>query len=304
VRIALAGTPHVAIPTLDWLSTSEHDLVKVFTTSAKPSGRGGRLVSSDVALWCKERSIEYVEISQADDFDGHLKDIDCVIVIAFGLLLPQQILDQPRFGFINLHFSVLPRWRGAAPVQRAIENADTHLGITVFRLDAGMDTGPVFRSASFPRDPRMRAAEALDYLAVEGVSLIQETLQDITRDLAPMPQSLSGSSIASKITKDEAVINWGSSASEVHRRILAFFPNPIARTTFRGELIKVTQANLVSEPTEVLHPGELRASKSAVLVGTANGVVEISSVIPQGKSEMSASDWARGARINLGECFG
>ena len=304
MRIALAGTPHVALPTLEWLSGSEHELVRVFTTSAKPSGRGGRLVKSDVALWCEAKGIECIEISGVQDFEGHLGDLDCVVVIAFGILLPQNVLDQPRHGFINLHFSELPRWRGAAPVQRAIENGDSNLGITIFKLDAGMDTGPIYRSASHVRDQDMRAAEALEYLSQQGVSLIADALRDILSGVLPTAQSSDGSSIASKISKDEAEIDWLGSVDAIQRKILAFYPSPIAFTRFRGDVLKITHSHVSDTPVDSLSPGEVRASKSSLLVGAPGGVIEILSLIPQGKGEMNAADWARGARILTGERFG
>jgi methionyl-tRNA formyltransferase len=304
VRIALAGTPHVALPTLEWLSGSEHELVRVFTTSAKPSGRGGRLVKSDVALWCEAKGIECIEISGVQDFEGHLGDLDCVVVIAFGMLLPQNVLDQPRHGFINLHFSELPRWRGAAPVQRAIENGDSNLGITIFKLDAGMDTGPIYRSESHVRDQDMRAAEALEYLSQQGVSLIADALRDILSGVLPTAQSSAGSSIASKLSKNEAEIDWLGSVDAIQRKILAFYPSPIAFTRFRGDVLKITHSHISDTPVDSLSPGEVRASKSSLLVGASGGVLEILSLIPQGKGEMNAADWARGARILTGERFG
>ena len=304
MRIALAGTPQIAVPTLEWLLTSKHELVRVFTTSAKPSGRGGQIGKSDVALWCQENTVECIEIAKSEDFQRNLDDIDCVVVIAFGILLPQYILDLPRHGFINLHFSELPRWRGAAPVQRAIEHGDTHFGITVFALDASMDTGPIYRRASFERNPQLRTSEALSYLAAEGVTLIQDSLADISAGVSPIMQDSAGVSIASKIGKDEALLDWSLSADVIHRKILAFYPNPIARTLFRGDLLKVTNAVLSTTCEEKLKPGELYISKSAVLVGTSDGLLEILAVIPQGKNEMKAADWARGARINPGEYIG
>lgn len=304
MRIALAGTPQIAVPTLEWLFTSNHELVRVFTTSPKAAGRGGHLVESDVARWCQENSVDCIEIANAEGFQGKLDDIECVIVIAFGILLPQKFLDQPTHGFINLHFSELPRWRGAAPVQRAIEHGDTHLGMTVFSLDAGMDTGPIYRSTTLERDPQMRTSEALARLATAGVSLIKDALADITAGVSPIVQSSAGVSLASKISKDEALLDWSLSADVIQRKILAFYPNPIARTFFRGDLLKVTNALLLTTYEEKLKPGELRVSKSAVLVGTSDGLLEILSVIPQGKSEMKAADWARGARINHGEYIG
>jgi methionyl-tRNA formyltransferase len=304
VRIALAGTPQIAVPTLEWLLTSNHELVRVFTTSAKAAGRGGQVVKSDVARWCEENSIECIEISSLEDFQKKLDDIDCVVVIAFGILLPQKILDQPKYGFINLHFSELPRWRGAAPVQRAIEHGDSRFGITVFSLDAGMDTGPIYRKASFERNPQMRTSEALAYLATEGVALIKDSLSDISSGVLPIMQSTTGVSIASKISKDEALLDWSMSADVIARKILAFYPNPMARTFFRGNLLKVTNAVVSTTNEEKLKPGELHVSKNAVLVGTSDGLLEILTVIPQGKSEMKAADWARGTRIDPGEYIG
>ena len=304
MRIALAGTPQIAVPTLEWLLTSDHELVRVFTTSPKAAGRGGHIVKSDVARWCEQKSIDCIEIAKTDDFQANLDDIDCVIVIAFGILLPQDILDQPTHGFINLHFSELPRWRGAAPVQRAIEHGDTHLGITVFSLDAGMDTGPTFRSATRERDPQMRTSEVLEYLATEGVTLIKDSLADISAGVVPIVQGSVGANIASKIGKDEALLDWNLNADVLQRKILAFYPNPIARTFFRGDLLKITNAVLSTTYEEKLEPGELHVSKNTVLIGTSDGILEILSVIPQGKSEMKAADWARGARIDLGEYFG
>jgi methionyl-tRNA formyltransferase len=304
VRIALAGTPQIAVPTLEWLLASNHELVRVFTTSAKAAGRGGQIVQSDVARWCEENSVDCVEIANTDDFQKKLDDIDCVVVIAFGILLPQEVLDQPTHGFINLHFSELPQWRGAAPVQRAIEHGDTHLGITVFALDAGMDTGPIYHRATFDRNPQMRTSEALAFLATEGVTLIEDTLADISAGVSPIMQSATGVSIASKISKDEALLDWSMSADVIARKILAFYPNPMARTLFRGDLLKVTNAVVSTTHEEKLKPGELHVSKNAVLVGTSDGLLEILTVIPQGKSEMKAADWARGARINPGEYIG
>ena len=304
MRIALAGTPQIAVPTLEWLLTSNHELVKVFTTSAKPAGRGGQIVKSDVALWCEENTVECIEIAKTDDFQKKLDDIDCVVVIAFGILLPQKVLDVPTHGFINLHFSELPQWRGAAPVQRAIEHGDTHLGITVFALDAGMDTGPIYRRATFERKPQMRTSEALAFLATEGVALIEDSLADISAGVSPVMQSTEGGSIASKVSKDEALLDWSMSADVIARKILAFYPNPIARTLFRGDLVKVTDAVVSTTYEEMLKPGELHISTSAVLVGTSDGLLELLTVIPQGKNEMKAADWARGARINPGEYIG
>jgi methionyl-tRNA formyltransferase len=304
VRIAVAATPHLAIPTLDWLLQSEHDLIRVFTTAPKPSGRGGRMTRSDVAQWCEERQITCIEISDDSDFTSLLEDLDCVVVIAFGMLLPQNLLEIPQYGFINLHFSALPRWRGAAPVQRAIENGDTHLGATVFALDEGMDTGPVYHIEHFERDTEMRASEALLFLASQGVALIAKTLKDIESSIAPTAQKIDGSSTARKLSKDEAIIDWDKTVGVIHQKVLAFYPNPIARTIFRGDVLKITRARVAVDAGHPLAPGEVATTKNSFFIGASDGSLEILSVIPQGKSEMGASDWARGVRVEPGERCG
>ena len=306
MRLAVAATSSVAQPTLDALLNESHSLVRIFTTSDKPSGRGQHLTQSDVATWAQAHSVECVKVSHASQMADQLSDIDCVVTIAFGILLPQEILDLPKHGFINLHFSLLPAWRGAAPVQRAIENGDEKLGITVFKLDSGMDTGPVYTSASFPRDPNFRSAEALDFLSEKGVQLISEALEKIEAGVTPVPQSSEGATRAKKLSKQEAEIQWSSSTQRIHQMISAFYPNPIAFTHFRESVLKISMSSIPRGLAEIppLAVGEIFADKKRVLVGTHDGFIELVKVIPQGKSEMSATDWARGARLVQGEICG
>jgi len=306
VRLAVAATPQVAVPTLEYLLTSEHELVKIFTTTDKQVGRGRSLTASEVAQWAEIHGIECIKVERASEMLSYLDDVDCVVTIAFGILLPLEVLDIPSHGFINLHFSMLPEWRGAAPVQRAIENGDDYLGISVFKLDPGMDTGPIYNQTSFPRDPEMRSKEALEFLAREGVSLIAKTLEDISNQIEPIAQLKNGVSLARKLTKTEALIDWNVPDEIIYRKIAAFYPNPIAVTFFRGEILKITRSRFafdyVSNPTPL--PGEWIVEKDRVLIGTGQNPLEIVQLIPQGKSEMNATDWARGARINPGERCG
>ena len=306
MRLAVAATPEVAIPTLEFLLSGTNPLVRVFTTEDKAVGRGRNLTPSDVAIWADDHGVECIKIGKASEMSAHLDDIDCVVTVAFGILLPQEILSIPRHGFINLHFSLLPAWRGAAPVQRAIESGDNELGISVFSLDEGMDTGPIYRQSSFLRDPSMRSKEALEFLGEQGVALIAQTLDDISHGVLPTKQSEQGISLARKLSKAEGLIDWTRSSSVIDRKVAAFYPNPIAYAQFRGETLKITRSRVTSDPvTEVLlKPGEWRIEKDHVLIGTGDFPLEIIQLIPQGKSEMSAADWARGARINPGELCG
>jgi methionyl-tRNA formyltransferase len=306
VRLAVAATPGVAIPTLEHLLTSEHQLVRIFTTGDKPVGRGRSLTSTEVAQWADDHGIECVKVDKAIEMAALLEDIDCVVTIAFGILLPQDILDIPAHGFINLHFSLLPAWRGAAPVQRAIENGDDLLGISVFALDAGMDTGPIYRQSSFPRDDEMRSKEALEFLGIQGVELIMKTLGDISNSVLPVPQKSEDISLARKLSKSEGLIDWSQRAELINRKVAAFYPNPIAYTNFRSEVIKITKSRMCSDfPSDILVlPGEWIVEKERVLMGTGSTPLEIIQLLPQGRSEMKATDWARGARIDSGERCG
>ena len=306
MRLAVAATPGVAIPTLEHLLTSEHQLVRIFTTGDKPVGRGRSLTETEVAQWAHLHAIECVKVDKAIEMAASLADIDCVVTIAFGILLPQEILDIPSHGFINLHFSLLPAWRGAAPVQRAIENGGDHLGISVFALDSGMDTGPIYRQSSFPRDEEMRSKEALEFLGLQGVELIMKTWEDISSGVLPVPQKSEGISLARKLSKSEALIDWSQSADAINRKVAAFYPNPIAYTNFRSEIVKITQSRMCADflSNVSLLPGEWVVERERVLIGTGSKPLEIIQLVPQGKSEMKATDWARGARIDSGERCG
>jgi len=306
VRLAVAATPQVAIPTLEYLIESTHDLVRIFTTADKQVGRGRSLSATEVAQWAEDHGVECIKVEKASEMASHLEDVDCVVTIAFGILLPAELLKMPTHGFINLHFSILPAWRGAAPVQRAIENGDDHLGISVFKLDPGMDTGPIYSQASFLRDPQMRSKEALEFLGGQGVSLIAKSLGDILNGIEPVVQKTEGVSLAKKLSKEEALIDWNLADSVIDRKIAAFYPNPIAFTNFRDEILRLTRSRVCVDAPSILtsSPGEWIVEKNRVLISTGGRPLEILQLIPQGKSEMSASDWARGARITPGEICG
>ena len=306
MRLAVAATPDVAIPTLEFLLSGTNPLLKIFTTEDKPVGRGRTLTPSDVAVWAEDHGIECIKVGNALEMAAHLDEIDCVVTVAFGILLPPEILSIPTHGFINLHFSLLPAWRGAAPVQRAIEAGDEELGISVFSLDMGMDTGPIYRQSSFLRDASMRSKEALEFLGEQGVPLIAHTLEDISKGVTPAEQRRDGISLARKLSKAEAVIDWKLSSVVIDRKVAAFYPNPIAYSQFRGEIIKITRSRIPHDlPIDLsLTPGEWLVEKDRVLIGTGEKPLEIVQLIPQGKSEMSATEWARGARINPGEICG
>lgn len=301
MRIGVAATPEVAIPTLDWLINSGHHLSLVISTPQKPSGRGQVLKPSPAARWAHIHNIPLITPLKPDEMIDSLHDLDLVITIGYGVLLPESILAIPRQGFINLHFSLLPQYRGAAPVQRALQNGETVTGVTVFQLDKGMDTGPIYSQLKIQVDPQWRTSELLRELSHLGVLAIKEAISAIERGELPVPQS-GVASYAPKITKQEALIDFNNSAQKVVQAIHAFTEEPGAWTTWKGQPFKISQARVEGEFT--LSPGEIATHGSEVLVGCDKSVISISTVIPAGKKEMPASDWARGARLIGGEHFG
>ncbi len=303
MRIGVAATPSVAIPALDWLSASEHDLSLVITRPDRPAGRGRALRESVVGQWASAHHIQCVKPVSSEDLHESLALIDLVVTIGYGVILPIEILSVPRYGFINLHFSLLPAWRGAAPVQRAILNGDERLGITVFALDSGMDTGPIYVQREIRVEPYGNAGEVLEAMALLGPEAIAETLAIIESGVRPIPQSDKDVSYAPKISKEEARILWNKSAVAVDRQIRAFTPDPGAWTTFRNGAIRVDRARVFVDGRE-REPGFVEIQHGGVVASCANGSrLLIEEVTPAGKKTMSAKSWANGARIAEGERF-
>jgi methionyl-tRNA formyltransferase len=300
VRIAVAATPGVAIPTLDALLASKHELICVITRPDAPAGRGRALQSTPVANWAEVNSVKLFKPETSQSLGELVADLDLVVTIGYGLLLPTDVLEKPTHGFINLHFSLLPRWRGAAPVQRAIEAGDSITGVTVFQLDAGMDTGPVYLSAQMPLSSTTTADELFDSLAKLGVEPVLKTLDLIEKGDAPSPQDDVGATRAYKLSKEEGLIDWNLDAEVINRKVNAFSPDPGAWSNFRGQVIKI---NKVRFSDEVVNAGLLKAVDKSVYIGTATSALELLEVTPSGKSQMSAFSWANGARLTATDMF-
>ena len=295
MRIGVAATPNVAIPTLNWLLESGHELVRVITQPDRPAGRGRELKQSEVALWADQHSIPLVKPANANELLLYVVDLDLLLTIAYGVLLPQFILDSPKYGCANIHFSLLPNYRGAAPVQRALLAGEVRTGVTIFKLDSGMDTGPIYASQTVDIDPEWRSSELLSELSLVGMQLLPQVFQSILSGQSPVSQVGIGT-LAKKIGKADAQIDWNSSAAIILNSIRAFYPEPCAWTNFRGEVLKLSKASSTQTVLD-LEPGELKTLDSFCYVGTGNGAIVIESVIPSGKREMSAIDWSRGARF-------
>jgi methionyl-tRNA formyltransferase len=307
MRLVFAGTPQVAVVALDAIAASRHDLVAVVTRPDAPAGRGKRLLRSPVGAWADTRGIEVLTPARPREprFLARLRQLGpaCVPVVAYGALVPAAALEIPTHGWINLHFSLLPAWRGAAPVQHAVLRGDELTGASVFRLEEGLDTGPVYGTVTEPVAPTDTAGDLLGRLAPAGAELLVRVLDAIEESVArAVPQPAEGVSLAPKITIEDARVRWGEPAVAVGRRIRACTPAPGAWTRFRGERIKLGPVTLPAEE-EALGAGELRVSRSRVLAGTATRAVELGTVQAAGKRPVAAADWARGARLAPGERF-
>ena len=294
MRIAVAATPEVAIPTLEALRLSSHELAFVITRADAPAGRGRELQASPVAQWAQQNDVEVKKPDTAAEIGELVIGLDLVITIGYGFILPENILKIPKYGFINLHFSLLPRWRGAAPVQRAIEAGDNVTGITVFKLDKGMDTGPIYLSAEVPLTRDCNSAELFEILANMATKPVLESLQLIAAGQPPKVQLESGASRANKLSKEEGRIAWNTPAITIERKVNAFNPNPGAWSNFRGQNLKIDK---VRATEEVLPIGQMDLIDKSVLVGTSTNALELVEVTPAGKARLSATAWANGARI-------
>lgn len=301
MRIGVAATPDVAIPTLNWLLSSEHEIALVISQPDRPAGRGRELKPSPVTLWAQDKGIELLRPHSSSELIGVIDNLDIVLTIGYGVLLPEPILALPRYGFINLHFSLLPAYRGAAPVQRAIENGESVTGVTVFSLDKGMDTGPIYTTTEQAIERDWRSLELLQALAELGPKAVNEALLAIEGGVKPHPQNGLGT-LAPKISKEDARIDWSLSSELLSRKIRAFYPAPCAWSVWEENSFKITRAATHAADLAV---GEIAVIDGEVLVGCGQATALcLTSVIPAGKKEMSAIEWARGARLMQGAHFG
>ena len=301
MRLCVAATPKVAIPTLDYLLSSNHELISVITQPDRPSGRGQKSRETEVSQWAAQNNVTCHKPQGEHETLAALIDADLLLTIGYGVILPTSVISLPTHGSINLHFSLLPRWRGAAPVQRAIEAGDSVSGVTVFALDEGMDTGPIYLEKRFALDADITSDELLNELADLGAEAVAQTLTLIEQGVRPHAQSSEGATRAMKISKGDAQIDWNQSAEVISQKIRAFTSNPGAWTKFRESTLKVFTPTITDFP---LPPGELLLKEKKLYIGTATSALEIGEVQPSGKALMPASSWVNGVRLDSGERFG
>jgi methionyl-tRNA formyltransferase len=303
VRLVFAGTPEPAVPSLQKLVESpRHDVVAVLTRPDAAAGRRAKPTPSPVAQFALAHDIPVLRPAKpnSDDFIAELTELapECCAVVAYGALLSERLLAVPPHGWVNLHFSLLPAWRGAAPVQAAIAAGDTVTGATTFRIEPALDSGPVFGVVTEAVRETDTAGELLERLAISGAELLSTTLDGIADgSLAPVPQPSDGITIAPKITVEEARVRWDLPAHVVDRRIRAVTPNPGAWTMIGDLRVKLGPVS-IDESADAVAPGVLRVDRDGVRVGTGSKPVLLGTVQPPGKKPMLAADWARGARLD------
>ncbi|MGW6911719.1 MULTISPECIES: methionyl-tRNA formyltransferase [unclassified Streptomyces] len=309
MKLVFAGTPEVAVPALDALIASgRHEVAAVVTRPDAPAGRGRRLVASPVAERAEEAGIEVLKPAKPRDpeFLERLREIapDCCPVVAYGALLPRVALDIPAHGWVNLHFSLLPAWRGAAPVQHAIMAGDEITGASTFLIEEGLDSGPVYGTVTEEVRATDTSGDLLTRLAFAGAGLLAATMDGIADGtLKAVPQPSEGITLAPKVNVEDAHIDWSAPSLRVDRVVRGCTPAPGAWTVFRGERLKLIHLQPVPGRDD-LAPGALSVGKNNVYVGTGSYAVELLWVQAQGKKPMRAADWARGVRIGDGEILG
>jgi len=304
MQLSLASSSLVSLPVLNAIVESEHTLVSVITNPDKATGRGKAVVPNELAAWATEKGLPVAKPADTSELNRHLLDAQpqCIVTVAYGRIIPVELLHGPRFGWINLHFSLLPKLRGAAPVQWALLNGESHTGFTIFKLDKGMDTGPIYVQEELAIQEDDTTDSLLEKLGHSGARAIMELLPIIGKTRAT-PQPLTGATLAPKITKEQGRISWTSSTDLILRQARALETRPGIWSTFQGERISLHGLREAISPNTLLQPGNIELSGDELLVRTSDSVLVISEVTPAGKKRMKGADFARGARLNSESTF-
>lgn len=302
MKIIFAGTPDFSVPTLNALLQSEHDVCAVYTQPDRPAGRGRKIQASPVKQCALESEIpvqQPLNFSSEESLETLASyQADLMIVVAYGIILPTAALNTPRFGCINIHASLLPYWRGAAPIQRAILSGDSETGVTLMQMDKGLDTGNMLAKATYPITESDTSSVLHDKLSTLGAELLIKLLPDVENArLTPVAQPTTDVSYASKLTKQEALLDWNTPAANIQRAVQGFNPWPVAHTLLRGKPLRIWLSKTTKEP--VLTPvGQIKTTKNQLFVACNDYYLEILELQPANKRRMSASDYLSAHPIN------
>ena len=304
MQLSIASSSLVSIPVIEALMASEHTIVSIITNPDKVAGRGQKVMPNELAAWANLNGLPVAKPADTSELNRHLLDAQpqLIVTVAYGRIIPVELLHGPRFGWINLHFSLLPKLRGAAPVQWALLNGEKTTGFTIFKLDKGMDTGPIYLSREIDINADDTTTTLLDRLSHNSVTDLLELLSVIGKTRAT-PQPLTGATFAPKISKDMGRISWSSPTEEILRKDRALGENPGIWSTFNGERISLFGLKESLESNSLKFTGEIELNADALLIRTSDSVIEIGEVTPASKKRMSGSDFARGARLVTGSQF-
>ena len=309
LRVIFAGTPAFSVDAMAAIHAAGHEICAVYTQPDRPAGRGRKLMPGPVKAWALEKSIEVRQPlslkSEEDQLALAALDADVMVVVAYGLLLPKAVLDAPRYGCINIHASLLPRWRGAAPIQRAIQAGDTETGVTIMQMDEGLDTGDMLLWELEPINDETTTEQLHDKLAYLGSRLIVDALDQVMGGLiSPQPQPELGVTYAHKMQKAEAEIDWNKSAHQILRQINAFNPWPVAQTVWNDKVLRVWGAKM-GQKRSICKPGSITAATAdGIAVATDNGELLVTRVQLAGKKPMDVGEFLKANPVVKGDFFG
>lgn len=305
MQISVASSSLISVPIIEAIIESRHTLSSIITHPDQKVGRGQNVVANDLALWATEKALTVAKPRDISEINKHLLESQpqLVITASYGKLIPPELLHGPRFGWLNLHFSLLPRWRGAAPVQWAILEGDEVSGITIFKLDKGMDTGPIYLMEEMHIGDEATTEELLETMSVRGGERIIDVVEMIAKGEKPKAQPVAGATSAGKISREMAEIDWNSSSVQILRQIRALGHKPGTYTYFRGEKITIHQVKIADLSAQHRSVGEVWGEGSHAFVQSSDLALEISEVTPAGKKRMSAADFLHGVRLEAGERF-
>ena len=305
MQLSIASSSLVSVPVIEAILQSEHTIGSIITNPDKATGRGQKVVPNELADWAEGKGLKVAKPADTSELNRHLLDVQpqIIITVAYGRLIPVELLHGPRFGWINLHFSLLPAYRGAAPVQWALLNGESRTGFTIFKLDKGMDTGPFYIQEELDIAPHDTTDSLLLELGKRGATSIVELLSVIGKTRTT-PQPTSGISLAPKITKEMGEISWKDPAEKILRTVRALETRPGVFTSFEGKKIALFGITESLEPNTLTAPGSIAAVSDGLLVRCKDSVLHVAEVVPAGSKRMKASDFARGAHVNAESKFG
>ena len=306
MKVLIASSSILSIPLFNVLSnSSEYEITGLLTNQDKPTGRGQKIGSNELAVWAQSQNFDIYKSSSEDEMISALtKSLpEIVITIAFGQLVKEKALRIPKFGWINIHFSILPKWRGAAPVQHSILNGEQSTGISIFKLDQGMDTGPIYLSKEFSLKEDETTTEVLNRLSVEGSEMTLDVLKMIEDHKQPKDQSNTAVSFAPKFQKKDGEINWKKSSESIYNLYRALGSNPGIWTVLNGVRLKIDSLRR-SDVQLQLSSGQIEIDSEKIYAGTSEGVIEVLQVTPAGRNSMSSGEFVRGLTSKIGLNFG